>query len=136
MKPGIGWMHIKDYRHPQTIEKNSQVNEDILKNFVPADLGQAAHEAILRDFRDALPKLSAKLKRRGIPGVFLDLEPQNVDDLAVKIVELWQNSSRRESLRIRAAAFIEQNNWDVRKGGYLDLVDRLVGQAALREEIA
>ena len=42
---------------------------------VPADLGQAAHEAILKDFRDTLPKLSAKLKRRGIPGVFLDLEP-------------------------------------------------------------
>ena len=30
---------------------------------------------ILRDFRQILPGLEAKLRRRGIPGVFLDLEP-------------------------------------------------------------
>ncbi len=63
-------------------------------------------------------------------------EPQNVDDLAAKILELSQNHSRREGLRKRATAFIEHNNWDVRKTEYLDLVDRLVGQAALCEEIA
>ena len=33
------------------------------------------HEAILRDFRDVIPKLEKKLKKRGVPGVFLDLEP-------------------------------------------------------------
>jgi len=42
---------------------------------VPADAGDAAHEAILRDFAGILPKLEQKLHRRGIPGVFLDLEP-------------------------------------------------------------
>lgn len=42
---------------------------------MPADLGDSAHEAILKDFREAIPKLEKKLKRRGIPGVFLDLEP-------------------------------------------------------------
>ena len=63
-------------------------------------------------------------------------EPENVDDLAAKILELAQNQSRRECLRNRAAAFIELNNWDVRKAEYLDLVDRLVGQAALCEEVA
>jgi hypothetical protein len=47
----------------------------MLKHFVPADKGDTAHEAVLRDFREVLPKLEAKLKRRGIPGVFLDLEP-------------------------------------------------------------
>jgi hypothetical protein len=30
---------------------------------------------ILRDFKDSVPKLESKLKRRGIPGVFVDLEP-------------------------------------------------------------
>lgn len=77
MKPGIGWMHIKDYRHPQppTSDRQGHVDEDALKHFVPADKGHAAHEAILRDFREAIPKLSARLRRRGIPGVFLDLEP-------------------------------------------------------------
>lgn len=76
MKPGLGWMHIKDYRHPApTKGRVSHVNEEALKHFVPADLGDSGHEAILKDFRNHIPKLEAKLKRRGIPGVFLDLEP-------------------------------------------------------------
>ena len=75
MKRGIGWMHIKDYKHPGPIVKTDHVDEAGLKNFVPADIGDSGHEAILRDFRDAIPALVRKLKRRGIPGVFLDLEP-------------------------------------------------------------
>lgn len=75
MKPGIGWLHIKDYRHPRPPEKHGHVDEDALKHFVPADQGHAAHEWILRDFREHVPKLHQKLHRRGIPGVFLDLEP-------------------------------------------------------------
>lgn len=75
MKPGIGWMHIKDYRHPGPITKVGHVDEESLKHFVPCDLGDSGHEAILRDFRDSLPKLEKRLKRGGIPGVFLDLEP-------------------------------------------------------------
>ncbi|MCE5269005.1 MAG: sugar phosphate isomerase/epimerase [Planctomycetaceae bacterium] len=80
MKPGLGWMHIKDYCRPvgddQVAEKTAgQVNEDSLKNFVPADIGQGSHEAILRDFSQILPAVERKLRRRGIPGVFLDLEP-------------------------------------------------------------
>ncbi|MBP86312.1 MAG: hypothetical protein CMJ64_06305 [Planctomycetaceae bacterium] len=75
MKRGIGWMHIKDYKHPGPIVKTDHVDEAALKNFVPADIGDSGHEAILRDFRDAVPALARKLKRRGIPGVFLDLEP-------------------------------------------------------------
>lgn len=75
MKRGIGWMHIKDYKHPGPIEKVDHVNEAALKNFVPADIGDSGHEAILSDFREAIPALQRKLKKRGIPGVFLDLEP-------------------------------------------------------------
>lgn len=75
MKPAIGWMHIKDYRHPKPPERQGHVDEDALKHFVPADLGHGAHEWFLRDFRDTLPTLTEQLKRRGIPGVFLDLEP-------------------------------------------------------------
>lgn len=75
MKSGIGWMHIKDYRHPSAIAKTDHVDEEALKHFVPADVGDSGHEAILRDFRAILPKLERKLKRRGVPGVFLDLEP-------------------------------------------------------------
>lgn len=82
MKPGLGWMHIKDYRLPlgtnsqaKSPRKPGHVDESMLKHFVPADQGDSAYDAILKDFRSLLPKLEARLKRRGIPGVFLDLEP-------------------------------------------------------------
>jgi sugar phosphate isomerase/epimerase len=75
MQPGLGWMHIKDYRHPSPVKRTDHVDEEALKHFVPADIGDSGHEAILRDFATHLPKLDAKLQRRGIPGVFLDLEP-------------------------------------------------------------
>ena len=75
MKPGIGWLHIKDYRHPHPTQRQTRVDEETLKHFVPADLGDSAHEMILRDFRGQIPKLERKLRRRGIPGVFVDLEP-------------------------------------------------------------
>lgn len=75
MKPGLGWVHVKDYRSPQPVAKGGHVDEDALHHFVPAHLGDAAHEAILRDFATVIPALEKKLKRRGVPGVFLDLEP-------------------------------------------------------------
>jgi len=75
MKPGLGWLHIKDYRNPGPVTKGGHVDEDTLKNFVPAHLGDSGHEIILRDFAQILPALEEKLHRRGIPGVFMDLEP-------------------------------------------------------------
>ena len=75
MKHAIGWLHIKDYRHPGKTVRIEHVDEEALRHFVPADLGQSGHEMILKDFRDSLPKLTKRLKRRGIPGVFVDLEP-------------------------------------------------------------
>ncbi len=75
MQPGLGWLHIKDYHQPQPMAKAGHVDEDALANFVPADMGDSAHEAILREFSRMLPKLERRLGRRGIPGVFLDLEP-------------------------------------------------------------
>ena len=75
MKPGLGWVHIKDYRHSKPVVKGKHVNEDTLKHFVPSDQGDAAHEALLRELKGMLPALEASLRRRGIPGVFLDLEP-------------------------------------------------------------
>jgi sugar phosphate isomerase/epimerase len=76
MKPGLGSLHIKDYRCPAgSIEKGRPVNQDALTHFVPADIGDGAYEAILRDFSHILPSVERKLRRRGIPGVFFDLEP-------------------------------------------------------------
>ncbi len=75
MSPGLGWLHIKDYHNPEPVAKGGHIDEDTLANFVPADQGDSAHEAILRQFSRLLPKLQRRLRRRGIPGVFLDLEP-------------------------------------------------------------
>jgi sugar phosphate isomerase/epimerase len=75
MKPGLGWMHIKDYRHPHRMKRTTHVDEEALKHFVPADVGDSGHELILRDFKELIPAIEKKLKKRGVPGVFLDLEP-------------------------------------------------------------
>jgi sugar phosphate isomerase/epimerase len=75
MKKGLGWMHIKDYRHPSPLARTTHVDEEALKHFVPADMGDSGHELVLKDFRELIPTLEKKLKKRGIPGVFLDLEP-------------------------------------------------------------
>lgn len=75
MKPSIGWMHIKDYHDPHLTGHTAHVDEDKLKCFVPANLGDSGHERILRDFAEVIPQLEQKLTKRGIPGVILDLEP-------------------------------------------------------------
>ena len=75
MKPGLGWVHIKDYRKVSGKARGRHVEEDTLANFVPADIGAGGHERILADLKGMLPALSKKLEKRGIPGVFLDLEP-------------------------------------------------------------
>jgi sugar phosphate isomerase/epimerase len=75
MKPGLGWVHIKDYRKVSGKARGKHVDEHALANFVPADIGAGGHDKILADLKTMLPSLSKKLERRGIPGVFLDLEP-------------------------------------------------------------
>jgi len=75
MRAGVGWIHIKDYISSGSGRQGRHVDEDKLKNFVPADMGDGGHEAVLRDFARLVPSLERKLKRRGIPGVFLDMEP-------------------------------------------------------------
>jgi len=75
MKKGLGWMHVKDYRHPHRLQRTTHVDEEALKHFVPADRGDSGHELVLRDFKELIPAIEKKLKKRGVPGVFLDLEP-------------------------------------------------------------
>jgi sugar phosphate isomerase/epimerase len=75
MREHIGWMHIKDYAIDPSLEWKGYVDEERLKNFVPANIGDSGHELILRDFRDHIPKLEARMQRLGAAGVFLELEP-------------------------------------------------------------
>ena len=75
MKPGLGWLHIKDFANPNPGTRIEHVDEEALKHFVPADIGDSGHEKIFQDLITFLPELEARMKNRGAPGVFLDLEP-------------------------------------------------------------
>ncbi|MFN0055068.1 MAG: sugar phosphate isomerase/epimerase family protein [Planctomycetales bacterium] len=75
MRKYLGYLHIKDYRIDPTLEWTGVVDEERLKNFVPPDCGDTGHEAIFRDLREHLPSLDRKMKRLGLPGVFVELEP-------------------------------------------------------------
>ncbi len=73
MKDGLGWIHVKDYKRPSM--RASHVDEESLSAFVPADMGDSGHEAIFRDLMIDYSALVDRLKRRGLPGLFVDLEP-------------------------------------------------------------
>ena len=75
MLPHLGWMHVKDYRIDPSLTWEGYVDEERLKNFVPADRGDSGHEAVLRDLAAELPKLTRRLKKLGLPGFILELEP-------------------------------------------------------------
>lgn len=57
-------------------------------------------------------------------------ESDNAEDLAAKIQDLMHNEQRRNELRENAQLYVDQNNWDVKKQEYLDLVDQLVSGSA------
>lgn len=75
MRDWFGWMHIKDYRIDPSLKWTGVVDEERLKNFVPADMGDSGHEWILRDLKQHLPQIEARMQALGAPGVFLELEP-------------------------------------------------------------
>lgn len=75
MRPYIGWIHIKDYRIDKSLEWEGHVDEERLKNFVPANVGDAGHELVFRDLREHLPAMTEKMQKLGVPGFFLETEP-------------------------------------------------------------
>ena len=75
MKPGLGWIHIKDYASPRPGKRIAHVDEDALRHFVPADRGDSGYRAILADLANELPVIVARMADRGVPGLFADLEP-------------------------------------------------------------
>jgi sugar phosphate isomerase/epimerase len=75
MRPYLGWAHIKDYQARAKKKKGDHVDEGVDWNFVPANIGDSGHEYVLRDLRKQIPKMERRLKKLGIPGLFLELEP-------------------------------------------------------------
>lgn len=75
MRKHLGYLHIKDYRIDEGLEWTGVVDEERLKNFVPPDRGDTGHEAIFRDLRENFAPIERHMKKLGLPGVFLELEP-------------------------------------------------------------
>jgi len=75
MKSGLGWIHIKDFANPTPGQRIEHVDEETLKQFVPADIGDCAHVRIMKDLGEFLPTLHDRMTALGVPGVFADMEP-------------------------------------------------------------
>lgn len=75
MKPGLGWVHVKDFRNPRPSNRMAHVDEDALKHFVPVEQGDSGYLEILKDLKGYLPELNQRLATRGVDGMFADLEP-------------------------------------------------------------
>ncbi len=77
MKPGLGWIHVKDFKAPADYAdvRDGHVNEEALKHFVPVELGDSGYARILKDLVGFLPELEQRMLSKGVPGVFADLEP-------------------------------------------------------------
>jgi glycosyltransferase involved in cell wall biosynthesis len=58
-------------------------------------------------------------------------ESENIEDLATKVLAMMHDQANRDALRAHGISFIQQNNWDVKKHEYLDIVDALVQQRAI-----
>ena len=84
MKPGLGWLHVKDYRPasppPELVREDKTtkagfIDEEALNQFVPVGLGESAYGRVFDDLRSYLPHLCARLAQRNIDGVCMELEP-------------------------------------------------------------
>ena len=75
MRPHLGWMHVKDYRIDPELEWTGVVDEERLRNFVPADCGDSGYPDVLRDLKLYLPALERRMQALGAPGFFLETEP-------------------------------------------------------------
>lgn len=75
VRDGLGWLHIKDYQAPMGQVVKDYVDEEALDAFVPVGMGGGAHHEIFADLRVSLPALDRECRRRGAPGLILELEP-------------------------------------------------------------
>ena len=75
MRPHLGWVHIKDYRIDPALTWDGYVDEERLKNFVPANEGDSGYARVFADLANHLPELSHRVETLGLPGFFLELEP-------------------------------------------------------------
>lgn len=75
MKKGLGWIHIKDYRPLKTTTKGGYIDEEALCDYRPVGRGSGVYEQVLRDVLENGQAMSRRMKKLGLPGMLLDLEP-------------------------------------------------------------
>jgi sugar phosphate isomerase/epimerase len=75
MRPHLGWMHVKDYHIDPGLQWTGVVDEERLRNFVPADCGDSGYPDVLRDLKTHLPQLEQRMRNLGVAGFFLETEP-------------------------------------------------------------
>ena len=68
-------MHVKDYRATRKKRPGDHVDEAVDWNFVPANVGDSGHDLIFRELAGHLPKILKRLKKLGVPGYYVELEP-------------------------------------------------------------
>ncbi len=75
MKPGLGWLHVKDYRLDPNTLVDQHVDEGALQAFVPVGMGDSGYPEILADLKTSWSPIEQRLQAVGADGIFLDLEP-------------------------------------------------------------
>ncbi len=75
MKPGLGWIHIKDYRPIKSSTRGGHIDEEALCEYRPVGRGSGVYERVLRDLAESGGPVLRRMKKAGLPGVLLDLEP-------------------------------------------------------------
>ena len=53
-------------------------------------------------------------------------EPENTENLAQCLIELYKNSELRKSLVAHGREYVDENSWEVRKSTYIEIVNSLV----------
>jgi glycosyltransferase involved in cell wall biosynthesis len=99
---------------------------------VPKRGGLFASEAfstkLLEFMASGIPVIASKTK---IDQYYFDdsmivfFEPKNHEDLAKKIIELYNDPIKRHSVANNARKYVVQNNWDIKKHVFLDITKSL-----------
>jgi sugar phosphate isomerase/epimerase len=75
MKPGIGWIHVKDYRPLGGGGRVAHVDEEALSEYRPVDRGSGVYQRIAQDLLQDAGQVASRLRQLGLPGLLWDLEP-------------------------------------------------------------
>ena len=91
--------------------------------------GEAFSTKILEFFAVGVPVVAARTR---IDQYYFDesnvmfFEPENTENLAQCLIELYKNSELRKSLVAHGREYVDENSWEVRKSTYIEIVNSLV----------